>query len=88
MSSVCLTYVNGEDQKRLEIREPDATLAQGPTFKNLQDGLETKNKWSPPLRENLARNGANRCGPFVMLANMPGSLNQFVQKPWQRMVAR
>jgi hypothetical protein len=28
--------------------------------------------------ENLARNGVNRCGPFVKLANMSGSLNQFV----------
>jgi hypothetical protein len=48
--------------------------------KNLQGGLETKNKWVPysPCHKNLARNGVNRCGPFVTLANMPGSLNQFV----------
>jgi hypothetical protein len=26
----------------------------------------------------LTRNGLQRCGPFVMLANMMGSLNQFV----------
>jgi hypothetical protein len=29
-------------------------------------------------RENLARNGVNRCGHFVTLATMPGSLDQFV----------
>jgi hypothetical protein len=40
-------------------------LAQGPTGRNLQGGLETKSKYFPH-DSNLARYGVNRCGPFSL----------------------
>jgi hypothetical protein len=70
MSSVCLMNVNGDDQKRLEIRRPDATLAQGPT----SDLLLILHRRMPPLRNLHAehiderRRGVNGDAPcFVPL---------------------